>query len=246
MVRVAVITGYGINADRELFEAFTRTGGHPERIHIQDLFESPKRVLDFQILSFPGGFSFGDHLGSGLVLSHLVKQRLRSILEEFVAKGGLVIGICNGFQVLVKMGLLPNLSGTWDRDVSLIHNNSGVFEDSWVKCAFPESECVWTKGLTETDLPVRHGEGRFICNSTSVLNTLQTKRMVAVTYSDRNPNGSVENIAGITDTTGRVLGLMPHPEAFLSYVNHPSWRVKRPEPENGLAMFRNAVTFFNK
>lgn len=236
-MKTCVVTGYGINADLELVEAFCQAGSEAVRVHINDLIAEPSMLDDYGIIGFPGGFSFGDHLGSGLVFAGLFKRHLRDALDSFVARGGLIIGICNGFQVLVKMGVLPNIDGTGRPSVSLIHNESGKFEDSWVTVAGnPDSRCVWTQELGDLDLPIRHGEGRFIAADDGVFNRLVSDGLIALTYKDRNPNGSQGGVAGITDTTGRILGLMPHPEAYLYPENHPTW-VKG----DGLKMFRNGV-----
>jgi phosphoribosylformylglycinamidine (FGAM) synthase-like amidotransferase family enzyme len=230
-----VVSGYGINADEELALAFGMAGADARRVHAGDLVADPRLLAGFDIFALPGGFSFGDHLGSGKVLAHLFRRSLRSALEEFVDGGGLVIGICNGFQVLVKMGLLSNLAARWEPEVSLVHNESGVFEDRWVRIAFDsESPCVWTRGLASMEVPVRHGEGRFVVAGDRVLADLRAGHLVAARYAPReggpgparypdNPNGSVDGIAGITDRTGRIFGLMPHPEAFLFRENHPEW-----------------------
>ncbi len=242
MTRTCVITGYGINADRELGEAFRAAGSEVEMVHVQDIFDRPERLRDFAITAFPGGFSFGDHLGSGLVLAHAFKQRARDELDRFVASGRLVIGVCNGFQVLVKMGLLPNLAGDWTQEVTLIHNESGLFEDSWVRITFPEgSPCVWTAGLEPLELPIRHGEGRFVARSASVMEALVEGGLIAASYEGRNPNGSERAIAGITDPTGRIFGLMPHPEAFIHPESHPRWTRERIAAGEGLAIFRRGV-----
>jgi phosphoribosylformylglycinamidine synthase len=232
-VRVCVITGFGINADEELALAFGSAGAIAERVHVRDLIDAPRLLSSYGILAFPGGFSFGDHLGSGKVFATLFRRNLGAAMADFVAAGGLAIGICNGFQVLVKMGALPNLSGTGAQEVSLIHNDSGRFEDRWVKVRFePECRCAWTRGLSEMDLPVRHGEGKFVTRSREVLDALEAGNLVALRYAAReggnpvypdDPNGSEGHIAGICDPTGRVFGLMPHPEAFLYEENHPEW-----------------------
>jgi phosphoribosylformylglycinamidine synthase len=253
-----VVTGYGINADEELARAFRMAGACARSVHAGDLVADPRLLGRFDILALPGGFSFGDHLGSGKVLAHLFRRSLRPALEEFVASGGLVIGICNGFQVLVKMGLLPNLSSRWEPEVTLVHNESGVFEDRWVRVAFDRaSPCVWTRGLPAMDVPVRHGEGRFVAANGQVLAELTAAHLAVAHYLPRdggpgpapypdNPNGSVDGIAGITDRTGRVFGLMPHPEAFLFRENHPEWTRTAPSRGNrdkghGLAIFQTGV-----
>jgi phosphoribosylformylglycinamidine synthase len=232
-VPACVITGFGINADDELCEAFGLAGAEVTRAHVNDLIDKPDRIRRYRILAFPGGFSFGDHLGSGKVFALLCKRNLRNAMEAFVTGGGLVIGICNGFQVLVKMGLLPNLSGAWEQEVSLIHNDSGKFEDRWVRVSFdPGSACLWTRGLDTLDMQVRHGEGKFVVRSPAVLQELESRGLAAVRYVSRdggppaypdNPNGSTADIAGICDGTGRVFGLMPHPEASLFKETHPEW-----------------------
>ena len=252
MVKVCIIKGFGINADMELLAAFKAAGAQALRVHISDIIEKPNVIDNYDILAFPGGFSFGDHLGSGKVFANLCRMNLQPQLKNFIERGGLIIGICNGFQVLVKMGILPNLSGSWVQDVSLVRNESGKFEDRWVSVSFnSSSRCVWTKGLVNMELPVRHGEGRFVVKSESVLEALKNEGLVAMRYAPRyslkhpakagsgrsrrnvdleypdNPNGSVDNIAGICDRTGRVFGLMPHPEAFLIPENHPQWTRKR-------------------
>lgn len=242
MIRCCILTGYGINADRELAEAFKMAGAQPEHIHVGDLIEKPERLDGFRILAFPGGFSFGDHLGSGLVLANLLKQSIGENLAGFIDRGNLVLGICNGFQVLVKMGLLPDISGRHGQEVTLLHNDSGVFEDSWVAVEFEAAgRCVWTAGLPPMELPIRHGEGKFYTASEETLRLIEENSLVALRYRGRNPNGSVNNIAGITDMSGRVLGLMPHPEAFIYPEQHPRWHRERPAEGLGLRLIAAGV-----
>jgi len=255
VVRTCVITGFGINADDELRTAFELAGSRADKIHINDLIRAPGSLEKYQILAFPGGFTFGDHIGSGKVFAGLLKQNLQRPLEEFLTSGKLVIGICNGFQVLVKLGILPNLSADWNPEVSLIHNDSGKFEDRWVKVRFnPSCPCIWTQGLDEMELPVRHGEGKFVTGSRSILKTLLSEDLNALSYVSRNtgaerteypdnPNGSEEDIAGICDRTGRVLGLMPHPEAFIYPENHPRWTRETITEAAGLRVFERGVRF---
>jgi phosphoribosylformylglycinamidine (FGAM) synthase-like amidotransferase family enzyme len=250
--RVCVITGYGINADEELALAFGKVGGDPVSVHVQDLIEQRGAQLGaYRIIAFPGGFSFGDHLGSGKVFATLFRRNLGPALESFIQGGGLAIGICNGFQVLVKMGILPNRNGQAVQEVSLIHNSSGKFEDRWVRVSFdPSSRCLWTRGLPDMDLPVRHGEGRFITDSPSALKSLEDDGLVAarfvstdgsaVDYPD-DPNGSDGHVAGICNPTGRVFGLMPHPEAFMHVENHPDWTAHQITEAMGLRVFANGV-----
>src|SRR5208282_4293355 len=207
-------------------------------VHVRDLIETPRLLSTFRILAFPGGFSFGDHLGSGKVFATLFRRTLGPELAEFIAGGGLVLGICNGFQVLVKMGALPNLDGRGMQEISLIHNDSGKYEDRWVRVRFEQnSRCLWTKGLSDMDLPVRHGEGKFVVRGDDAMRALAAGGLVALRYTARNgsgndvgypddPNGSDGHVAGICDPTGRVFGLMPHPEAFIHAENHPDWTAR--------------------
>jgi phosphoribosylformylglycinamidine synthase subunit PurQ / glutaminase len=239
--KAIVIGGYGINADAELAEAFALAGAKVERLHVADLVAEPGRLAGARLLAFPGGFSFGDHLGSGQVLALLCRRTLRSALETFVADGGLVLGVCNGFQALVRMGILPNRDGLWTREASLIHNESGRFVDGWFPVEFEkESRCLWTKGLEGRLLPVRHGEGRFVAKDEASLDAFERDRLVAVRYVGEGPNGSSRGIAGICDPSGRVFGLMPHPEAFLVRENHPGRR-RGTRDERGIDLFENGV-----
>lgn len=254
MVKTCIVTGYGINADDELKKAFELTGSDVQKIHINDLIRIPALLSLYHIIGFPGGFSFGDHIGSGKVFASLFKKKLKQTLDRFIESGKLVIGICNGFQVLVKMGILPNLAGNWTQEVSLIHNDSGKFEDRWVKLKInPASPCIWTREISELEVPVRHGEGKFIIADSKVEKQILDNHLDAVTYMSRdggkvtypdNPNGSVHNIAGICDKTGRVFGLMPHPEAFIFPENHPRWQRETIETGAGLALFRNGIAYF--
>ena len=241
-----IVCGFGINADEELAEAFREAGADAARVHLTDLLDEPSRLSGFRILAFPGGFSFGDHLGSGIVLANLLRKRLRPELEAFIADGGLVIGICNGFQVLAKTGILTNMGGGWEREITLVHNVNPGYLDEWVSVRFePECPCVWTRGLPPMELPIRHGEGRLVARDAAVLEALEKERLVALRYEGRNPNGSVNGIAGVCDRSGRILGLMPHPEAFLIPENHPDRR-RGVRGETGVAIFRNAVEAADK
>jgi phosphoribosylformylglycinamidine (FGAM) synthase-like amidotransferase family enzyme len=247
--KAIIIVGYGFNADAELAEALRLAGAVPERVHLSDLLASPERILGGRILAFPGGFSFGDHLGSGQVVALLCRRSLRPAIERFTRDGGLVIGVCNGFQALVKMGMLPNRDGrrdggggSWTREVSLIHNASGRFIDDWVPIHFEkESPCLWTRGLPDRSLPVRHGEGRFIPASREVLVGIQEGGLIALRYGPGgNPNGSEADVAGICDPSGRIFGLMPHPEAYLCRENHPDRR-RGTRDEPGIDLFENGA-----
>jgi phosphoribosylformylglycinamidine synthase len=253
--KVLVLTGYGINCDMETQHAFRLAGADAERVHLTDLTNGTRKLSEFHILAFPGGFSFGDDIASGKVLANMIKYNLGEQVREFIDAGNLIIGICNGFQAMVKMGLLPGLNGDYTtQEVTLTFNDSGRFEDRWVHLrANRRTKCVFTKGLETIYLPVRHGEGKFVAKNPEVLARLKKGNNIVFQYTDsegklagypHNPNGSVDNIAGICDDTGRVFGMMPHPEAYQHRTNHPRWtREELPEEGAGVAIFRNAVEY---
>jgi phosphoribosylformylglycinamidine synthase len=254
-VKALIITGYGINCDYETQQGLQRVGALAERVHINDVIDGRRKMEDYQILAIPGGFSFGDDIASAKVLANKFKYSLSEQMQQFVRDGKLVIGICNGFQALVKLGILPGFDGNYRKqDVTLTFNDSGRFEDRWVYLkANPDSQCVFTAGIDSIYLPVRHGEGKFIPRDGEVLRRLHSGGHVVFQYVDANgnlaeypwnPNGAVANIAGICDETGRIFGMMPHPEAYLFRTNHPRWtREQLPEEGMGVAIFRNAVEF---
>lgn len=255
-VRALVLTGFGINCDRETQFALARAGADAQRLHLNDLIEKPALLAEYHILAVPGGFSFGDDVASGKIFANRLRYRLGEPLKQFVAAGKLAIGICNGFQVLVKMGMLPMFDGEFRQETTLTHNDSGRFEDRWVCLKTdPATRCVWLKGISQLELPVRHGEGKFIPKDDAVLERLRANGQVAQRYVHTdgtpargefpaNPNGAVDDIAGICDPSGRIFGLMPHPEAYVDRTNHPAWtRLELPEEGAGLQIFRNAVEY---
>ena len=254
--RALVLTGYGINTDYETAHAFSlpSVGGEGVRVHLNDLIAAPQMLRDYQMLVIPGGFSFGDDIASGKVLAVKLRARLLDPLRDFVGRGRLVLGICNGFQALVKLGLLPNLAGEVRQEVTLTFNDSGRFEDRWVYLEVnAASSCIFTMAMDRVYLPVRHGEGKFVPRDAATLAALEACQGVVLRYTDRegrragypwNPNGSVANIAGVCDATGRIFGLMPHPEAYLYRTNHPRWTREPVPPEGmGVQIFRNAVAY---
>ncbi|MCF7838346.1 MAG: phosphoribosylformylglycinamidine synthase subunit PurQ [Candidatus Marinimicrobia bacterium] len=256
---VLILTGYGVNCEAESALAWERAGARPLCLHLKDLLAAPERLLDFGALMFIGGFSYGDHMGSGHVFAQRVRHRLRPQLERFLQDGRLVLGVCNGFQVMTKLGLLPGLDDKhFTPRVTLIHNDCGQFQDRWVELVMdPASPCVFTRGLTRLPLPVRHGEGKFFTRDRDLLERLRRAHLIPCRYADpatgeptqafpANPNGALDAAAGLCDPTGRVFGLMPHPEAYLFPENHPRWnhpnaRANLPPEGLGLALFRNAA-----
>lgn len=239
---VIVLRTAGTNCDNETATAFKITGALPELVHINELVRGEKFLKDFQILAIPGGFTYGDDIASGKILANEIKYKLSEDLKNFINSGKLIIGICNGFQVLVKAGILPGINkGATESTLSF--NDSGSFIDKWVELE-PGGRCVWTKGLKETIyLPIAHGEGKFIPKDNNVLNQLRKNEQIVFKYID-NPNGSIDDIAGICDTTGRVLGLMPHPERHILGTQHPRWtREGLKERGDGFAIFKNGVDY---
>lgn len=251
-LRALVLYGYGVNCQAESKYAIEKSGGHADIVHLNKVLDNPGMLKQYNMLFLPGGFSFGDDLGSGKVFCNKMKFKLRNELQEFVTDNNLVLGICNGFQMLVKMGLLPEPD--FRQRVTLIANESGHFEDRWVMLkGNPASPCVFTKGIGSLLVPVRHGEGKFVPQSDGVLKELKEKNLIVFQYIDEkgdlagypyNPNGSVEGIAGICDKTGRIFGMMPHPEAFNIVENCPYWIRGTVKEPYGLRIFRNAVDYF--
>ena len=254
--RALILSGFGINCEVETATAFERVGAVPSILHVNDLIAKPERLHDYQILAIPGGFSFGDDVASGKIFANRLRYQLGGPIREFVDSGKLVIGICNGFQVIVKMGLLPYFEGEFEQEVTLTHNDSGRFENRWVHLAVESKTCcVWLDGMETIEMPTRHGEGKFVVRDTAVLDRLCENGQVALRYArpdgapaagefPANPNGSVDDIAGICDPSGRIFGLMPHPEAHIEPTQHPRWTREGLQEEGaGLQVFRNAVQY---
>ena len=265
MIKSLILTGFGINCETEMGAAYKNAGAEVTVIHFNELMNGTYNLHDFDILNFPGGFSFGDDIASGKVMSNKVKyKKMKSgntFIEEikkFINEGKYILGICNGFQILVQLGLLPDINGNFEPETALIANNSNKYEDRWVYCKV-NSE-VKTPFLKEIDLlpvPVRHGEGKLVIKDDATRKQIKDKNLIALQYSDKqgnitskypaNPNGAEFSIAGLTDPTGQIFGLMPHPEAFLSFYNHPDWaKMKRNGKEikrenTGQAIFDNII-----
>ncbi|MFH1091180.1 MAG: phosphoribosylformylglycinamidine synthase subunit PurQ [Pseudomonadota bacterium] len=268
-VKALVLAGFGMNCDYETQYSLTLAGAQTDRVHVNRLIEMGRTgpaLEDYHILAAGGGFSWADDHGAGVLLGLKLKSHLGREIQDFISAGKLFIGICNGFQALVNMGLLPGFDGDYHaRTVALTANDCGNFRNDWIHLAVNrESRCIFTQGLKTIDLPVRHGEGKFYAPP-EVITRLNEQGQVALRYAapdyapaggrfPDNPNGSLDDIAGICDETGRVFGLMPHPEAFHHLTNHPNWarelEQKRRHGQtvtdwegNGVKIFRNAVRY---
>jgi phosphoribosylformylglycinamidine synthase len=277
--RVLILRAPGTNCDMETAFAFERAGAKTERWHINRLLENAGLVGDFQILCIPGGFSYGDDVAAGRILANQIQHHLADRLAEFKAADRLILGICNGFQVLIKSGVLLENDPAQGPAATLTWNDSGKFEDRWVRLGVQGERCVFLRGIEAMELPVAHAEGKFVTRDPAVLKTLADGEQLVlkylplsaeaekgtgpvcakhppgragkldlspfpVPYPD-NPNGSQADVAGICDTTGRVLGLMPHPERHIDPTQHPRWtRGEARDPGDGFQVFRNAVEYF--
>ena len=270
-VNVVVLTGYGLNCDHETAYGFELAGATSHRVHINSLIDGSVSLENFQIMAFGGGFSWGDDHGAGVIQALRMRTNMGRQINDFVAEGNLIIGICNGFQTLVNMGLLPGVSESAvaaegpQQAVALTYNDCGNFRDAWVKMkARPASPCVFTRGLDNLEFPVRHGEGKFIA-SDKTIDSLFANNQVVLQYTRDdgevaegefpfNPNGSLKDIAGICDATGRVFGLMPHPEGYNHWSNHPDWMRRKEMLKRrgeslptgltpGIQVFKNGVDY---
>lgn len=240
-VKVLVLAGEGINCEHESAKAFSRLGVQADIKFVHEWKARPSLIHDYHILVIPGGFSYGDELHSGQIMALDLKYSVNEELKTFISKKGLILGVCNGFQVLMKLGIFETEEGP--RTMTLFHNESFKFQNRWVNCVIPKSKCIWTKNLKPMSLPARHGEGRIIFAGTeieqaSIYEKLSANHQVAMLYTE-DINGSYAKIAGLTDKTGQVLGLMPHPEAALEAWLYPEHVAC--EPSIPLQLFKNAI-----
>ena len=267
-VRSIVIAGNGTNCEREVANACRLAGADCDIVHIAELLAGRARLDDYQLLNLAGGFLDGDDLGSAKAGANRLRhatvagssEHLVDQIERFIAAGKLIMGVCNGFQLLVKMGLLPALGGDFrTQSATLTFNDGGRFEDRWVYLkADPDSPCVFTRGLDGIYLPIRHGEGKFVAEA-AILDRIEAGHLACLKYSDPgyrgptmdyplNPNGAQNAIAGVCDESGRIFGLMPHPEAYVHRTHHPRWtrETNLPEEGMGLWLYQNAVRFIRE
>lgn len=260
-IKTIILRTAGTNCDMETAYAFKKAGSAVDLVHINALIKNRSLLSEYHILAIPGGFTYGDDVASGKILANEIKFNLKEQLSGFIKKGKLVIGICNGFQVLVKMGILPNIRNgkEYNMEATLSLNDSGKFQDRWVylsKENQKEEKCVWVRNLPNVIyVPIAHAEGKFIPKDEKVLKHLRENGQIVFRYADEsgksggyphNPNGSIDDIAGVCDPTGRILGMMPHPERHTTYLQHPQWRRKGKTDSAmgvGIRIFENGVKF---
>ncbi|MDD1695301.1 MAG: phosphoribosylformylglycinamidine synthase subunit PurQ [Methanoregula sp.] len=261
--KAIIMSGYGINSEMETQEAFRRSGMNSDIVHINDLIAGRKKLSDYRLLIFPGGFSYGDDTGAGNAYANRVRNNLWDDVEKFLESDTLVLGICNGFQILANLGLVPAFGKNYEREIALMPNRKGVLECRFITLK-PAADNLWTRGIERLYCPVSHGEGNFFCRE-DTLEHLKKKNMITFRYCREdlspangeypyNPNGSIEDIAGITSEDGKVLGLMPHPERAMDFTNLYDWpyekeRMKRtgvnlPQESLNMQFFKNIVDYF--
>ena len=246
-----VIKADGSNCEIETDYILRRVGFSSEIVHLNSLMNEPERILEYSFILFPGGFSYGDYTGSGRIVASIIKHHLMDSLKTFISQGKLILGICNGFQIMVKSGILPNASGTFKQEVTLIFNDSHQYEDRWVKLQVLGNS-IFTKNFDSTiELPVAHGEGKFIyeiderlVENIATLKYIDEKNLPTMKYP-LNPNGSMLSIAGIADKSGRLMGLMPHPERFIRKEQYYSNSKNENEP-HGIRFFENAYIYIKE
>lgn len=250
--RVCILKTDGTNCDVETAHAFAKAGADVQNVLVKQLRTHQQSLRNFQIIAIPGGFSYGDDIASGKILAVELLSLLRDELQECLARDTLIIGICNGFQVLVRTGLLP-FGTLGDMQVTLAHNDSGKFECRWVNMIVEKTPCIFTQNLQgkSISLQIAHGEGKFFCDEKK-LEQIENQGLVALRYAQSgkpsqeypaNPNGSLHAIAGICDPSGKIFGLMPHPERFVEKYQYPNWRNEQKDAQ-GLEIFKSAVEYY--
>jgi phosphoribosylformylglycinamidine synthase I len=260
--RVLILRAPGTNCDVETAHAFTVAGGVAEEWHVNRIVEQPARLADYQVLCLPGGFSYGDDLGAGRILGNQMQHHLAGALESFREAGKLILGICNGFQILLKTNLLA-AADEKGPTATLAFNDCGHFESRWVRLRAEAGKCVFLSGVESVEFPVAHAEGKFTVRDAAVFSRMESNSQLVLRYCNpdgttrtggvaaqvpypANPNGAMGDVAGICDITGRVFGLMPHPERFIDPTQHPRWTRAAPrEAGDGLRIFQNAVRYFS-
>ena len=255
-IKTLILRAPGTNCDQETGYAFENAGSSTVYVHINQLIESPQLLTDAQILCLPGGFSYGDDIAAGRILASQMQSRLSDAISEFRDSGKLILGICNGFQILIKSGFLlpPDDLGL---PATLTWNDSGRFVDTWVNLKTDNDKCIFLEGIEQMYLPIAHAEGKFVPRNEAILDAWQANHQLALKYCrpgglngqvpyPHNPNGSTAHVAGIRDDTGRIFGLMPHPERHIDPTHHPRWtREGLADVGDGLAIFKNAVNYFS-
>jgi phosphoribosylformylglycinamidine synthase I len=261
--KALIMSGFGINSEMETQEVLARAGMNADIVHINDLIDGKCTLRNYRLLVFPGGFSYGDDTGAGNAYANRVRNNLWQDVEEFLAGDNLVLGICNGFQILANLGLVPAFDRQYKRDIALMPNRKGVLECRFVTLK-PAADNLWTRGIEKMYCPIAHGEGNFFCTK-DTLDRIRRQKMIAFTYCREdltsargeypyNPNGSLEDIAGITSADGKVLGLMPHPERAMEFTSLYDWPARReqmkragiaiPSESMNMQLFRNIVDYF--
>jgi phosphoribosylformylglycinamidine synthase I len=261
--KALIMSGFGINSEMETQEVLARAGMNADIVHINDLIDGKCTLRNYRLLVFPGGFSYGDDTGAGNAYANRVRNNLWQDVEEFLAGDNLVLGICNGFQILANLGLVPAFDRQYKRDIALMPNRKGVLECRFVTLK-PAADNLWTRGIEKMYCPIAHGEGNFFCTR-DTLDRIRRQKMIAFTYCREdltsargeypyNPNGSLEDIAGITSADGKVLGLMPHPERAMEFTSLYDWPARReqmkragiaiPSESMNMQLFRNIVDYF--
>jgi phosphoribosylformylglycinamidine synthase len=247
-IRVCILRAPGTNCDEETAHAFARVGGLPQRVHVNRLLEDPRQLHDYQILCIPGGFSYGDDLGAGRILGNQFKRQLAETLSEFKDAGKLILGICNGFQVLMQSGILLPVDPVQGTLATLTWNDSGRYLARWVPLEVASNKSPFFNGIERMTLPIAHAEGKFVPRDDQAFSQLEAAGQLVLRYrQDDNPTGAVGHVAGACDETGRVCGLMPHPERYIDPCQHPHWTRLNEEtrkPACGLRVFENAVGYF--